>query len=294
MNQSEWKAREPDLIDAGQIVVQTLRTIAARQRSTHGVVPWTIETRVKEWQSIEAKIERKKKVDPIYAFERITDLVGVRVVVESAGSARALAHYLRCHAVFEIVDGRSEDFSTTPRQDGYRGIHLMLLVEGRLPPKLKYSVELQIRTILQHQWSILSYSEFYKKLSEIPPSLLARMRALSDILNCAEIESEELRCTRVLDECSVELREQLSTSVLERLDSAGIDPQVIGKAALKLLELERQVRRALVSDGDSRRRAYEAICELIKDPLLVDGNQGLAKSVENVAERVRAIVERIS
>jgi ppGpp synthetase/RelA/SpoT-type nucleotidyltranferase len=213
--------------NAGQRVRNAIEGIDARRRDFfHGFVdsPWTIEMRVKTRDSIESKLERKRRMRPDYTLDDMTDIVGVRAIVESPAMASHLARIMQ-----QGFDRRDvEEFLATPRNDGYRGIHLVLAVHTEFVPHA-IAVELQIRTILQHQWSVLSHSEFYKGVSEIPDSMLVRMRSLSEILNCAEIESEQLRRGRILDACGRQIRD-LMKHAIDQLHGSPADGEAIGRA----------------------------------------------------------------
>ncbi|HEX3480578.1 MAG TPA: RelA/SpoT domain-containing protein [Kofleriaceae bacterium] len=254
----------------------------------HADARWVITSRVKTAASIAAKLERKRRQGKAgYDTADLTDVVGVRVVVEGRACAAQVATFMR--AMFPTREADCEDFLDTPRGDGYRGIHLILDVVPDAATRAPIPVELQIRTILQHQWSVLSHSEFYKQVAEIPQSMLLRMRALSEILNCAEIESDQLRRSRISDECSRTLRDLLVDTV-ERLSQRPDHAEQLGNLGLHLLEFDRKLRRTLVSTGDRERRAFGAL-ESLADPREVPGGDlGVAQQLIAIVKRVRIVV----
>ena len=175
---------------AREQVERLLEGLDARRRQIRDDRPkWLVTGRDKPRERIEEKLVRKRLARPDYREEDLTDLAGVRVVVESVECAERLAELVRRHPTFVWDEANSESFIARPRADGYRGIHLILRVRSLLPEQPEVPVELQIRTILQHHWSELSRSEFYKKLELIPPMLLERMRTLGNVLAAAEAES---------------------------------------------------------------------------------------------------------
>ena len=270
-------------VEAGELVVSALRGVERRRRLLFGDLvdaPWSIETRIKSQQSIAAKLARKAST---YTLDDMTDLVGVRAVVESQSCASHLARIVRQR--FAVQE--AEDFSETPRGDGYRGIHLILGVHTATSRTV--AVELQIRTILQHQWSGLSHSEFYKQVSEIPPSMLIRMRSLSETLNSAEVESEQLRRGRILDECAGKVRDLLVKTV-DRLYGSPPGSQAIGATALHLLEFDKKLRRTLIEHGDVQKRAFEALAALSRDGSASE-DAALAGALAEIVRRVRIAVE---
>jgi len=254
----------------------------------HADARWIITSRVKAAASIDAKLERKRRQGKAgYGTADLTDMVGVRVVVEGRACAAQVAAFMR--AMFPVREADCEDFLDTPRGDGYRGIHLILNVVPDAPTRTPIPVELQIRTILQHQWSVLSHSEFYKQVAEIPQSMLLRMRALSEILNCAEIESDQLRRGRISDECSRTLRDLLVDTV-ERLSQRPDHAEQLGNLGLHLLEFDRKLRRTLVSTGDRERRAFGALESLANPGEIPGGDLGVAQQLMAIVKRVRIVV----
>jgi hypothetical protein len=191
--------------------------------------------------------------------------------------------------MFAVREADCESFLDAPREDGYRGIHLILNVASDAPAPETIPVELQIRTILQHQWSVLSHSEFYKQVAEIPQSMLLRMRALGEILNCAEIESDQLRRSRIADECSRTLRDLLAET-FERLSAGPRDADMIGRLGLHLLEFDRKLRRTIVSAGDRELRAFGALESLAQRDEIPGGDPEAARQLAEIVRRVRIVV----
>jgi ppGpp synthetase/RelA/SpoT-type nucleotidyltranferase len=281
----------PPYHDAGNRVCRELEALEGRRRAYFGGyvdAPWTITMRVKDDASISAKLQRKREQGRAsYDLANLTDIVGVRAIVESRACAIHLAAIAR--RVFVAREADCEDFIDTPRADGYRGLHLILNVDPGAPTPGTIPVELQIRTILQHQWSVLSHSEFYKKVAEIPQSMLLRMRALSEILNCAEIESDQLRRGRIADESSRTLRDLLVGTV-EQLAKRPPDAGAIGRLGLHLLEFDRKLRRTLVSSGDRELRAFGALESLAERDEIPGADPEAARHLAEIVRRVRIVV----
>lgn len=285
-SESLWPIEREYYELAGQQVVHLIEQLSKRRWRQNELPLWTITCRLKEDPSIKEKIERKKKVATDYSAWDLKDRMGVRCIVDELQSAIGLRDFFRSNKVFREVAVDYEEFVDKPRADGYRGIHMILEIPVTIRRRQKIPVELQIRTNLQHQWSELSHSEFYKRVNDIPPSLLMRMRILSEVLYCAEIESWELKRARVLDDCMNQISHLLRADVLERLgqqhDSA--TGQDVGRQAIRLLDFERQVRRALISDGTDKDMALDALLEIGKGlkrlKALRDGIMAIEKRVQ--------------
>jgi ppGpp synthetase/RelA/SpoT-type nucleotidyltranferase len=94
--------------------------------------------RAKQFRSIVAKLERQRT-----RLSRIQDLLGFRVVVDRIGDQELLIDALPSGPDWTYIDRRQ-----TPSH-GYRAVHIVR--HGSLG-----SVEVQIRTLLQHRWAELS------------------------------------------------------------------------------------------------------------------------------------------
>src|SRR6476660_2736714 len=277
---------------AAQQIGKTIEIISNKRTELFGLPPWIVTWRVKEEGRVKEKIERKRKTKPGYSISSMTDLAGVRAVVDGIHAARRLEEFFRKKGIFPIHDQNSEAFIDIARPDGYRGIHLVLEVEVTVAQRITIPLELQIRTSLQHQWAELSKSEFYKSIAEIPPLLLGRMRSLSDILFCADKEADELRRARILDEGTVGLARLLRAEVLERLaPGEAVDPPTVGLIGILVVEIEKQLRRALVSDGREQVAAFEALQALSRR--MIELYSELADKIIEIVDRVRTFVEAL-
>lgn len=105
--------------------------------------------RLKRMQSI----RRKLKKTPLTLYQ-IQDIGGCRAIVDSVQEARALLQRYkdgdsRHHPI------REDNYVLEPKRDGYRSFHLVLKFNGDGPDEIynRQTIELQIRTRLQHAWS---------------------------------------------------------------------------------------------------------------------------------------------
>jgi putative GTP pyrophosphokinase len=156
-----------------------------------------IQGRVKEWHSLVAKLA--SKTEPPTTVRRISDLVGVRVVVPFTQSIQQVLEVIR--EEFDVL--RIDDKLATLGDDefGYTGTHILaLLGQGwsHLPTlsELKQMpFEIQVRTIAQHTWATVSHALFYKHERDVPPQL---QRALNRV--AAQLEGVDTEFERFLEE----------------------------------------------------------------------------------------------
>jgi len=108
-----------------------------------------VAQRLKRTPSIVLKLQRF----PGMKLARMQDIGGLRAVVSSTTRVRSLEKsYRESKFQHELVS--SKDYISAPKSDGYRGIHLIYRYAN--PYVSAYnglSLELQIRTRLQHAWA---------------------------------------------------------------------------------------------------------------------------------------------
>lgn len=146
---------EPEWLDAVHVVdrwrrahSEPLRTFQANLRrrvKNRGVVA----TRLKRLPTIIGKLERLQRLK----LSQLQDIGGCRVIVGSANQATDLATNLVesriRHRLLKL-----DDYISSPRSTGYRGIHLIYSFFSERKSLLNgLSVEIQFRSRLQHQWA---------------------------------------------------------------------------------------------------------------------------------------------
>lgn len=102
-----------------------------------------VSQRLKRTPSILSKLER----NPGMKLARMQDIGGIRVVVKNMQKVREIeTAYKKGTRVFSIVNG-GKDYINYPKDSGYRSVHMIFKCKNG------FSIELQIRTIIQHAWA---------------------------------------------------------------------------------------------------------------------------------------------
>lgn len=102
-----------------------------------------VSQRLKRTPSILTKLERNPKM----VLARMQDIGGIRAVVKDMSKVRELeAGYKKGTTAFSIVQG-GKDYINYPKKSGYRSVHIVFKCKNG------FSIELQIRTQIQHAWA---------------------------------------------------------------------------------------------------------------------------------------------
>jgi len=162
-----------------------------------------IEGRVKDKFECIKKFHRKyqnrleSEDRPYEIKDYLSDLIGIRIVCLYEDQIAAVATLLQQHFnTIEVTDKISE-VEGTEDSFGYKGLHMDLALKedlGVMPkyrPYTPFSIEVQIRSLIQDAWSVLDHKIKYKK--SIPNDLKRRINLLSALFELADREFKEIR-----------------------------------------------------------------------------------------------------
>jgi len=108
-----------------------------------------VAQRLKRAPSVLLKLKRFHEMD----LARMQDIGGLRAVVGSPAKVRRLERAYRT-ASFKHKLVSSKDYISHPKADGYRSVHLIYRYSNARAPEYEgLSIELQLRTRLQHAWA---------------------------------------------------------------------------------------------------------------------------------------------
>lgn len=135
-----------------------------------------VESRVKSFDSIAAKLEKKGLPLTIdSAMKNVNDIAGVRVVCSYIDDVYRVAEMMERQTDVEIV--KRQDYIETPNYNGYRSLHLDIKVPVYLSDRTEYlAAEVQIRTIAMDFWASLEHDIRYKAdKSKLPQGINEEM-----------------------------------------------------------------------------------------------------------------------
>ena len=214
-----------------------------------------VDGRVKsDFSIIKKAIDRGIRVEDV--FDKIDDIVGLRVVVNNLKDVDPFINELEAHPRFTMLE-RNEQ----PGEKPYKAVHLKVIFTFPYNDQ-EHSVvcEIQIRTLLQDAWAILTHRDVYKNQADL--SSLAQV--IADHLSGA---------LDTLDHLADRFRDQIEQEVIppnDLSDDAPLDKEGIAFLCYELFgekpqeyEVEYLLKRAaeygVGSIGDVRKGLDEKV-----------------------------------
>ncbi len=178
------------------VLVQQFERLLSESDVTLGV---PLESRVKTWNSIGEKIERKAL--QLNRIEDIDDLVGIRLILLFRTDLSRVADLLA--KTFDVVTSEDTSSRLAENQFGYQSHHYVL----RLPSSWSQvpifgglehlRAEVQVRTLAQHIWAVASHKLQYKHEATVPVPLRRSINRVSALLETVDLEFERLLSDRL-------------------------------------------------------------------------------------------------
>ena len=153
-----------------------------------------IETRVKTWDSISEKLDRKNI--QLASILELPDLIGTRLIVPFLRDVESVRYLLE--SAFDIHDIEDKSDNMSESQFGYQSTHVgATLNESWCQiPSFKncseFVIEIQIRTLSQHTWAVVSHKLQYKQESLVPPQMKRSINRMSALLEIVDHEFERV------------------------------------------------------------------------------------------------------
>lgn len=153
-----------------------------------------LEYRVKSLESILEKIERNKL--EINSLTEINDLAGIRIITLFRSDMEKIKNSIEKEFTIHRCEDTSERLQDN--QFGYESIHLEISMpnEWCLAPNLRaykeLKTEIQIRTLSQHNWAVMSHLLQYKQEKDVPIPLKRSINRVAALLETVDNEFERL------------------------------------------------------------------------------------------------------
>ena len=189
----EYRKRLPLFEKALEEAKRSLREIKQENEKRATLRIAYIDGRVKELPSIIRKAcERDLSAQQVWA--EVSDIIGVRVVVNNLCDIETFIGELKQSRGFTVLDRQCKD-----EAGGYRAEHLQVLYSLEFESRQESGAcEIQIRTLLQDAWAVLTHRDVYKNQAsipglakEIPPHLAESLASLDRLADRFRSEVEK-------------------------------------------------------------------------------------------------------
>ena len=202
----DYRKQKETFLALGDVVHQMLSEITEEL----GLSVLAIEHRVKTEKSLSGKLERKG--DSYSSLDDITDILGCRIVCFLADEIDKIGKKIEERFVVDWEN--SSDKRALIKEDtfGYLSLHYIcsLPQDGRWPSELcGKRFEIQIKTILQHAWSVIHHDIGYKSDFGVPRAINRQFARLAGLLELAD--DEFVRARDNMAEYTEDIRRRIIT-----------------------------------------------------------------------------------
>ena len=190
---AQYKRLLPVYTQMAEVIPEKLKDFFAEA----GILVAAVEHRVKTEESLSGKLQRKGgKYASIYD---VTDLVGIRVITFYIDDVYKVASMVE--RLFEVDWENSIDKRKVHEIDsfGYLSLHYICRIpetsyQDPAHPELNsIRFEIQMRTVLQHDWANMNHDTGYKSGVEIPRIYMRNMSRLAGMLELVDDEFSRIR-----------------------------------------------------------------------------------------------------
>jgi putative GTP pyrophosphokinase len=153
----------------------------------------SIQSRIKDINSLIAKVETLEIEDSEFVFSEINDIVGLRIICLFLSDITEITALIKQN--FEIISEDNKLENGDVSSFGYFSVHYLCRLpntyKGPRYDDIKYNTfEIQVRTISMDAWANISHYLDYKSDVEIPKSLKKDFFALSGLFYVADTHFE--------------------------------------------------------------------------------------------------------
>lgn len=151
-----------------------------------------MEYRLKSPESIIIKMQKKGlEISADSIRKNLTDIAGVRVICNYLNDINHIINLLLRQDDITLI--REHDYITHPKENGYRSLHLIVMVPVFLAERTEsIPVEIQIRTIAMDFWASLEHQLKYKARNEISEELRSRLKSCAESITHLDMEMQTI------------------------------------------------------------------------------------------------------
>ena len=158
----------------------------------------SIKSRIKEFESVVEKCDRKNYENtdgqPYYDINTIRnymqDVVGIRIITLYRTDVYKIYEAIKNT---ELVISHVDDYIKSPKESGYRSLHLVVMVQIPTNDGTKLvPAEIQLRTKAMDLWATLDH-EFRYKNDDPDPESIALLQGLAVTIDETDEKAERIR-----------------------------------------------------------------------------------------------------
>lgn len=187
-----YRARLSALDRCREEGLSVLTTLVAQAGQLHLARGRLTESRVKALHSVRDKA-RTNEWQPTEALERMTDLVGFRIVCNNIEDAYRIKDAILGSPRFVCTESDVRDYIASPQPSGYRAIHINAKYEVMGLDKTAVRCEIQVRTLAQEAWAQLSHYDLYKQGETLPPHIAKSALRLAALFQVGDEIAQDIR-----------------------------------------------------------------------------------------------------
>ena len=155
-----------------------------------------IQSRLKTFESILEKASRYGIVDPLNNIDRIKreilDIAGIRVICNYEEDLHTMSGLLLSQEDIELI--RMKDYCNSPKESGYRSLHMVVAVPVYLVNRKKIvPVEVQFRSIAMDAWASLEHELRYKNKGSLAAEIVDSLKACAEDLHEVDERMSRIR-----------------------------------------------------------------------------------------------------
>ncbi len=155
-----------------------------------------IQSRLKSFDSILEKASRYGIVDPLNNIDRIRreilDIAGIRVICNYEEDLHTMSGLLLAQEDIELI--RMKDYCNSPKESGYRSLHMVVAVPVYLVNRKKIvPVELQFRSIAMDAWASLEHELRYKNKGTLSDDIVDALKECAQTLHEVDERMSRIR-----------------------------------------------------------------------------------------------------
>jgi ppGpp synthetase/RelA/SpoT-type nucleotidyltranferase len=168
-----------------RLVDEVIYSLSSRLSDT-GIEPAALSGRAKTVDSVAEKLSRKSYTDP---FIEIPDFAGVRVVCLFEADVSHVGRIVE--NVFDVIERVDKLEGLGADRMGYQGTHFVVslgtdFAGPRYDQLQELLCEIQVRTVLQDAWALISHKLVYKHESAIPVLMRRSLNNVASLLEVAQ------------------------------------------------------------------------------------------------------------